>query len=330
MPRVSINLVTWNGSRHIEACLRSVLNQTFKDFSLLIIDNGSSDNTLEIINERYPHLSVVRHKENIGFCAGHNQALHWSRSDYAVCLNQDVVLDANFLAVLVDFMDSHPMAGSATGKVLRLQDGEPTKYIDSVGLRLFKNYRVADIGAGEVDDGQYDLLNEVFGPSGAVPFYRRKALEEVMYNQEYFDQDFFFYKEDADLAHRLRYAGWESWRVSGAVAYHERSAKEGKVATSNIDIARNRKHKSRFVNFYSYRNHLYFLIKNLPGWKFVSVPSLFWYEFRKLGYSLIMEPRNLRAWWDVIRLRKTLLAKREFIMKNAKVDLAAIAGWQDR
>ena len=102
MSKVSINLITWNGERYVENCLRSVLNQEFKDFSVIIIDNGSNDQTLELINERYPHLKIIKHKENLGFAKAHNQAIHWTKSDYVVCLNQDVVLEKDFLQKLKD------------------------------------------------------------------------------------------------------------------------------------------------------------------------------------------------------------------------------------
>lgn len=327
MAKVSINLITWNGERYIENCLRSVLNQTFKDFSIIIIDNGSADQTVEIINERFPQLRVIKHKENIGFVKAHNQAIHWSKSDYVLCLNQDTVLEPHFLQALVDFLDSHPLCGSATGKILRLQDDLETKYVDSLGIKIYKNYRVSDLGSGEVDSGQYDNSEEIFGVSGALPFYRRKALEETMYQQEYFDEDFFSYKEDADLAHRLRRAGWSAWRVAEAVAYHDRTVSCPSEKITKIQIAKNRKRKSKFANFYSYRNHIYFIAKNLPKFNLKFFWPVFWYEFVKFGYVVLFETGNLRAWKDIFRNWKKMMLKRRLIQKNSKVSDEEISKW---
>ena len=84
MNKFSIGLVTWNGEKYIENCLNSVFGQTFKDFSIVIIDNGSTDQTLELLNERFPHLPVVKHKENLGFAKAYNQTIHWSKSEYEI------------------------------------------------------------------------------------------------------------------------------------------------------------------------------------------------------------------------------------------------------
>ncbi|KKR08569.1 MAG: Glycosyl transferase family protein [Parcubacteria group bacterium GW2011_GWC2_39_14] len=323
MSKVSINLVTWNGAKYIDNCLRSVFAQTFKDYSILIIDNGSSDETLAIIKEQYPQLKVIEHKKNIGFAKAHNQAIHWSKSDYVLLLNQDVVLASGYLNDLVNFLDNNSMAGSVAGKILRLQDEEKTNYIDSVGLRIYKNYRVVDMGAGEVDEGQYDAITEIFGVSGALPVYRRKALEEIMYQQEYLDESFFSYKEDVDLAHRLITAGWQSWRVPTAVAYHDRTVSSPYEKMTAVKVAQNRQKKSKFAKFYSYRNHLYFLKKNLSRLTL----AVFFYELVKAVYVLLFEPRNLRAWKDYFHVRKELKAKRDLIQKRRKISEEKLSSW---
>lgn len=325
--KVSINLVTWNGARFIRDCLESVFNQTFKDFELLIIDNGSTDDTVKIISDFYPHLKVVRHRENFGFAKGHNQAIHWSKSDYVLALNQDVIMQSDFLEKLVNFMDRHPLAGSITGKIYSLRDGQKTKYIDSLGLEIFKNHRIIEIGQGELDEGQYDYLKEVFGVSGALPLYRRKALQSVMLDQQFFDEDFFSYKEDVDLAYRLRYAGWKAFCVPEAIAYHHRSVKGAVKKISKLYIARNRRQRSKLINYWSYRNHFFMLIKNLPKFNLKYVWPVFWYEFLKFFYVLLREPKNLKVLSEVWRKRKQFQAKRKYIMDNRKIKINEIDKW---
>jgi GT2 family glycosyltransferase len=323
MSRVSINIVTWNGEKYIENCLRSVMNQTFQDYTIIIIDNGSSDQTLELINERYPHLKIIKHRENHGFAKGHNQAVHWTKSDYVLVLNQDIVLDPDYLQHAVALLDSNKLIGSVAGKLYRLQDGAKTKYIDSLGLKVMKNFRVVELGAGEVDEGQSSVREEVFGISGAAAIYRRKALEEVQYQQEYFDELFFAYKEDVDIAFRLRLAGWQSWMDPEAIAYHDRTVGAEHNKETKIQVMKSRKRKSKFANFHSYRNHLYFLQKCVPK----LYPQVFFYEFAKFFYILLLEPSTLRAWKDFFHNRKQMKLKRQVAWKNKKIKIEELTQW---
>ncbi len=325
--KVSINLVTWNGAKYINDCLQSLFAQTMTDFSILVIDNNSADDTVEIILEKYPHLKVVRHRENLGFSKAHNQAIHWSKSDYVVVLNQDVVLEPDFLAKTIEFLDEHPKVGSVTGKILRLQEGNKTKYIDSLGLQIKRNHCFSEIGSGELDEMQYDAIEEIFGVSGAIGIYRRSALESIKINNQFFDEDFSpVYKEDVDLAYRLRYQGWESYKVPSAIAYHDRTTAEP-VKGKNKSIIRNRRRKSKFINYLSYRNHWYLLIKNLPIFNWHYFSPVFGYELLKFFYVLFLEPRTLKAWKMIYQNRQSLLAKRKIIMEQKKIDLIQIERW---
>lgn len=323
MSKLSVNLVTWNGAKYILDCLESLFNQTFEDFSLLIIDNGSTDETLELINEKYPHLKIVTHKENLGFAKAHNQAIHWTKSEYILVLNQDIVLGKRFLERLVNFLDNHPEAGAVTGKLLRWQDKQKTNYIDTVGLEIFKNHRVVDMGSGEMDAGQFDEEKEIWGVSGAAPMYRRRALEQVAEAEQFFDEDFFSYKEDVDLAYRLRWRGWKSFRAPKARAYHDRSVSGPARSRTNKQTAQDRKQKSGFANFHSYRNHLYLLTKNAPK----LTMRIFFYELKKFLYILFAEQSSLKGFKEFRKNRKIFLDKRKKIMDTRKVSVKEMEKW---
>jgi len=312
--KLSVNLVSWNGMKYIKDCLKSLEQQTFTDFSLLVVDNGSTDGTLEFIKEEYPHVKVVEHKKNAGFARAHNQAIHWTKSPYILILNQDIILDQNCFEELIKFMDEHEKAGAVTPKLLRLQEGEKTNYIDSLGLKINKKFQVQDIAQGELDSGQYESREEVFGCSGACPIYRRSALVDVRFENEFFDEDFFSYKEDIDLSFRLQAKGWQNWVVPQAVAYHARGVGAEKGSRSLFQLFKHRRAKGVFANYFSYRNHLYFLNKNCVQWKFL--PQIFLYEFGKFLYTLFLDPKNLRALVDVWKKRKRMKSKRKF-MKHA-------------
>lgn len=322
--KLAVNLVTWNGERFLKSCLSSLEAQTFKDFSLLIIDNGSTDGTIGFLKENYPQIRVVRHEQNVGFSKMHNQAIHWTKSDYVLCLNQDIVLEQNCLERLVSFMAAHKEAGAATPKLLRLQSGEKTNYIDSAGLQIFKNYKVTDIAQGELDDGKYGIDEEVFGFSGACPILRREALEDTRHEKEFFDEDFFSYQEDIDLSLRMRMRGWQIWRVGRAVAYHARTAREEKKGAL-LEMLKHRKSKSNLVNFYSYRNHLYLLNKNFVQWRFFF--NVLWYEKLKFFYVLIFETENLKAIKDLIKNFAKLMQKRRRIVRGSRGRTEGLLRW---
>jgi GT2 family glycosyltransferase len=329
--KVSINLVTWNGKKYLPYCLDSIAKQTFRDFSLLILDNGSTDGTQDYLKNcllPVPDCRLVFNGENIGFAAGHNQALRGTEGEYVLMLNQDIILEPDFLEEIIKFLDNHPGAAAATGKLLHwdFSNNEKTDLIDSAGLEIFKNHRVIELGAGEMDGEKWSEPREVFGVSGAAPVYRRSALNEVAIDGEIFDEDFFSYKEDVDLAYRLRLAGFEAWFLPAARAYHDRSAKSG--AKGDAEAARRRRVKSAFINYHSYKNHLFFLVKNVPAgicWRYGY--RIKWYEFKKFFYLLFFEPKTLGGLGEFFRKLPKMRKKRKWIMKNKKVSTADIVKW---
>lgn len=340
MAKISIHLITWNGQKYIEECLNSILKQSYKDYLLLIIDNGSVDQTCSIIdNEFVPvfgkKIRFLKNKENLGFAKAHNQALLWTDSEYVLILNQDVVLDKNFIAELVEFLDANDQAGSATGKLLRwqfantedLKKSEKTDIIDSLGLKIFKNQRAVEIGTGEIDQGQYEKVKEVFGVSATCPVYRRKALFDLRYDDEFFDNDFFSYKEDVDLAYRLRWRGWRSFYVPQALAYHDRTA-QTKEKISNLEVVKQRRHKSKFINYHSYKNHWFVLYKNLSGRLFRKFFfHIFFYECKKFVYLLFAERKTLAGLRSFLRKKKIMKKKRIFIMKKRLIKDEQMIKW---
>lgn len=333
-PQVSIGLVIWNGRKFLPACLASVLAQTANDFEIIIIDNGSTDDSAEYLAKNYPQLEVIRNKKNLGFAAGHNQAIALSKGQYYLALNQDTVLEPDYLAKLVDFMLKNPKTGSVQGKMKRLTNGAKTNTIDSLGLLLHRSGQVTDLGEVEEDKGQYSQLLEVFGVAGTMPLYRRVALDGAALNDktvqpEFFDSDFFAYKEDIDLAWRLRLAGWTSYCVPGAVAYHNRSARgEGAAAHGNLAIAQQRQFKSKLSCRLSFSNHHFVYLKNLPCSIYRRIwPAFSWYEIKMWGYALIREPFLLPAMGKVFRLGPRMLRKRRQIMAQRKIEPQELLKW---
>src|SRR5262249_760723 len=149
---------------------------------------------------------IIESRTNCGFARAHNVLIGNTDSEYILVLNPDTILRDSFLSELVQSLEARPDAGSASGKLLRLDN----LTIDSTGIIMLRNEGHVDGGAGEPDLGQFDKPDDIFGASGAAALYRRAAIEDVSIEGKYFDEDFFAYREDADLAWRLRLMKWNS------------------------------------------------------------------------------------------------------------------------
>lgn len=340
MAKVSIQIVTWNSLRYIFDCLESLLRQNFRDFSVLVIDNGSEDGTVEFIRTYYPTVSILQNFKNLGFAKANNQGIQLAKSEYILVLNPDVILTENFLDNLITFADQHPEGGSFGGKILKLyseavdnndegglRKAIKSKVIDSAGLQIFKSRQVINRGEGQKDVGQYERLEEVFGISGACGLYRKEALNDLMVKNEYFDQDFFTYKEDIDLGWRLRLYGFASWYIPSAVCYHHRrfSSNQNKRF---LGALKSRQDISRLIRIASFKNHHLTILKN-DQWVniFLTLPWFIWREIILIFYNLIFEPFQWRGLIEFFRQLPNAILKREIIMAHRKVSPREIRKW---
>lgn len=336
MTQLRVQLVSWNGEKYISYLFASLRAQKFLNWDLAVLDNGSHDATLKKIQNECAdlpvHATIVQKSENIGFAGGHNELFKQTLRDgvpYVLLLNQDMVLDPYFIEKLFYFMEAHPDCASASGRLMKWAFPEKTNIVDTLGLQALQNHRVIERGGGRVWHEDDDVeAAEVFGVSGALPVYRTRALAEVAFENEVFDGDFFSYKEDVDLAWRLRLAGWCAFTVLDAVAWHDRSA-SGPPTLTDAAAAANRKQKSAIANFYSYRNHVLMLIKNYWGASVAhELLPMLWFELKKAGYlSLTDRTVFWRGWRDIVRLFPRMIRKRAAIRATRRVSHADIAKW---
>ncbi len=331
--------------RYLPDLLISLRAQTFQDFSVLVIDNASTDGMIEFLRNEHPEVSVIRNTNNTGFAGAHNQgikyALHaWRGNDlknrYILVTNPDIIFTPDCLLRLVEEADiTGEQCASLGAKLLRVtREGEEpitvttrTAIIDSTGLLVRRSRRVTDRGAGEVDNGQYDERREVFGVSGALALYRASALESVRVHDDYFDAAFFAYKEDADIAWRLRLAGFEACFVPSAVAYHFRRA-GGRDKSGILEWLKNHRRKSPLINFYSYRNHLALLLKNEHLVNvFLDAPWIVSYEISKFISLLFLEPRTLAGIFSFFKMMPEWYAKRRAIIAKRHISAKEMRKW---
>ncbi len=343
MPRVALSIVTWNSMKYLPDVMASVRAQTYRDITPIIVDNGSADGSAEFVRENYPEAMVLRNTRNLGFARAHNQAIEYARTHmmsddnevFMLVVNPDIILEDRFVERLVERFEHRTDVGSACGKLLRVyetMDGDLSEkafsdVIDSVGLRLFRSRRAVDLGSGERDGESYERTEEVFGCSGAAAMYRLRALVDAAINGEYFDADFFAYKEDVDLAWRLRLLGWKSIYVPAARAYHHR-ALAGEERFSFVGMLRRHRGRSLLRSRLSYRNHLLTVIKNDHLLNLLrDLPRVVLFEAGKLAFLLFLNPAALSAVPAVVGRLPAALRKRRIIMDKARVRRGEIRCW---
>jgi GT2 family glycosyltransferase len=236
---ISVVVVNWNRRDLLRACLESLAAQRGVDFEVVLVDNGSADGSAEMAAAEFEGkrgfpLRIVRNGENRGFCAANNQGFAESRGGYLALLNNDAEADPNWLAALRGALDGRPEAGMAASKILVRED---PRRIDKAGHLIYLDGQNRGRGAGEIDRGQFDRVEEVLWPDGCAAMYRRRMLEQV----GGFDEDFFAYADDAELGLRGRIAGWSCVYVPDAVVLHRRASSLGVDSSKRLElIERNR------------------------------------------------------------------------------------------
>jgi len=311
MVTVAVNIVTFNSATDITPCLDSLKEQTFRDFRIHVLDNASTDETIARLAAC--EVDLIRSSVNTGFAKGHNDLIRAFPADYILILNPDTILRPNFLAELVTALSERSDAASATGKLLRMD----SRTIDSTGILMLRNQRHLDRGAGEPDLGQYDKPEDVFGPSGAAALYRVDALRDAAFDGQYFDEDFFAYREDADLAWRCRLLGWSSIYVPSAVALHRRRV-----------TPERRPQLSALINYHSVKNR--FLLRFNDMTRALYARDFWQITFRDaavVGYVLVREWSSFGALVFPLRHFSRLWKKRKLIQSRRRATDFELGRW---
>ncbi len=314
-PLISIGIVTHNSADDIAACIAAVRAQTYQpDIELLVGDNASTDRTWTLVTGLTISSERVRFDRNTGFSAAHNALIRRSLGAWYVALNPDVALAPTFVATAIEALAGEDRVGSVSGKLVRR---DPSAVIDSTGIVMVPSIRHLDRGADEPDRGQFDRDEDVFGASGAAAVYRRAMLDDVAIEGEYFDEDFFAYREDADLAWRAQWRGWRCRYVAAAVAVHRRRVTPQRRAQLPGEI-----------NRWSVRNRFLLRIKNQsrPHFRRFLLPSLV-RDLQVVGYVVLREWSSIPGLLDVVRLWRHTWRKRRHIMATRQLSEAAMAAW---
>ena len=310
MRLVSVNILNFHQEALVIDCIRSVVEQTYKNLEIVVTANSPSDEVLGKIEGERPDLKLIKNDINKGYSRAHNEFIHASKGGFLLFLNADIVLDSSFVEEMVKAMEEDEGIGMAQAKLYRMDTkGEKQKVLDSAGVVLYKNRRNLDRWFGKRDIARYNNKDYVFGASGAALFCRREMLEDIKIGNEYFDEDFFAYREEVDLAWRAQLAGWRCIYVPTASAYHYRSYSPDR-----------RKMMPRELRQLQYRNRYLMLIKNeLPSTFILHLPYILFFELISLLYVLLGGLFLIKTWPQIIRLLPGMLKKRRQNMQRRKV-----------
>ena len=244
MPKVSILIVNWNGKHHLPDCLDSLALQTFRDFEVVLVDNGSTDGSLDFVRAHYPGVTLVPLDRNTGFSGGNNAALAAAQGEYLVTLNNDTRADPGWLAELVRVAESDPQVGMVASRICSFADPE---LIDSLGVRICPDGMSRSAARRQrFSSLQLAPVEPILIPTACAALYKRAMIEEI----GFFDDDFFAYCEDTDLGLRGRRAGWGALLARDAIVLHKYSGTGGAFSPFKLYLVE--------------RNHFWVALKNFP------------------------------------------------------------------
>lgn len=242
--KAAVVIPNWNGRSLLEDCLSSLYRQSFKNFEIILVDNGSTDNSLEYVKNNFPSdVRIIKLKKNFGFAKAINEGVKASNAEYVVFLNNDTSVDKDWLKNLIQCADFHPEVISVNSKLLNFQN---KKIIDGVGILINEVGQARSIGWNEKNYGQYEKEQYIFGATGGASLFRRFDFIKV----GMFDENYFMYFEEVDFAFRAQFLGYKSIFCPKALVYHKHKATAKKMP--------------QHIEYWQFKNMTQTIIKDFP------------------------------------------------------------------
>ncbi|HPR63122.1 MAG TPA: glycosyltransferase family 2 protein [Thermoanaerobaculia bacterium] len=312
---VTVIVVSHNSREDLKICLDSIAKQKVVPERVIVVDSASDDDSVDVaLGSGVEAMGLC---ENLGFGGAFNRALPAVRTPWILLMNPDIRLDAHFLKEVyraIQRNESKPIA-SIQGKLLRAEGPEltPTPFLDSTGIHFTPSLRHLDRGSGEEDQGQFEEENFIFGPTGACAIYRTSALMEI----GGFDEDFFMYREDADLAWRLQWAGYSCLYLPSARAWHRRRV-----------LPERRRNLPAWINYHSVKNRFLLRLNNQTLSHFIlTLPLSLPRDLGIILYCLLRERSSLKAYPYVVKNLSRLYRKRRAFLSRRKIPTRSILPW---
>jgi len=300
-PPVSIVLVNWNGKNLLKAHLPGLQRLDYPNYEVIVVDNASTDGSVEFVKNRYPEFKVIVNEENLGTAEGSNVAIPYCRGKYIFWVSNDMEFDTRILNHLIKCCEADESIGICTVKMRCFREGRPVNELDSVGANMDIFAFPVPRGINQIDRGQYDKPAEVFFSFGGAMFIRRSVLDIV----GGFDPEYLTLTDDIDLSWRVRLAGYKVVVEPKAFLYHRMSATLGKT------------HNRPQKRYLSERNTLRTLLKNYStGYLFFILPAYFVILLLEmLFYTCMGKWKMIRACWRAIYWNLNRLAKTQRMRK---------------
>jgi len=309
---ITLVIPNWNGREHLETCLKSVQAQTRRPSRTILVDNGSTDGSVEFVEQAFPWVDCVRLGHNTGFAVAVNRGIRAGTGEFVALLNNDTELDPEWLGLLAGALEQDGSAGMAACKMLRF---DSRAVLDGAGDALTRAGAPFTRGSGEPDDGRFDAASYVFGACAGAAVYRRALFEGV----GHFDEDFVSYYEDVDLCLRATLAGWRCIYVPGARCYHKRGASSARQPAYPI-----RMQERNLTALYVKDFPLEVLVRRGP----VIVASRIRRTWR--AFAAGTGSATLRGLWDGVKLIPLMLSKRRGVQRGRAVPAQTLIDWMGR
>ncbi|WP_345951790.1 glycosyltransferase family 2 protein [Mucilaginibacter sp. PAMB04274] len=282
-PKVAVIILNWNGLKHLQQFLPSVLQSTWPNLQVIVGDNGSTDGSVEFIKARYAgHIDVIENEQNYGYTGGYNRVINKVEADYYVLLNSDIEVTPDWIEPVIALMEGDASIAAAAPKIKAFDKpgyfehaGAAGGFIDKLGYPFCRGRLFYEV---EEDKGQYEQSGEVFWASGAALFIKSYCWREV----GGFDERFFAHMEEIDLCWRLKNCGYKVMYCAQSSVYHVGG---GTLNTENP-----------FKTYLNFRNNLLLLKKNLPAMRGAWVIGIrFWLDLLAL-IRFLGEGKRKDAW----------------------------------
>lgn len=308
--KLTIQIVGWNSAPVLGPGLAALEKMTSQEFDIVYIDNGSSDNSVELVRQLLPQARVIALPQNIGFARAHNLGLATCETPFVLLHDPDVVINEQGITSLLNrFSDPH--VGAVQGKLLRATGRGTRAVIDSAGIQLSAALNGIDRGADQIDFNQYDHEESIIAATGACALYRVSALQSVAYGpKEFFDDEFFSYKEDVDLGWRLCKAGWKVLFVPIDMGYHQRTLGRRGLFNWGLNPWHIYQRLQNPRTRYGIRNWVWMIIKNASILQLIvhSIPIIL-----RILVTLLLSigyPSLFTVWFEIIVGIPSCLRKR--------------------
>ncbi len=314
---VTIGILSYKDKKYLQQALPSLLAQAYSNIEILVCDNNE-DPANEIANwvaQEFPTVKVLNAGGNVGFGNGHNHLINNAKGDFYLCFNSDMYASKDYVEKLLSPFSENPKLAVVTGKIYKWSNfpENPTaitrNYFDTLGLIAYQNHSFQERGHAQKDIGQFETLESIWGCSGASPMFNLKLLRNVQHDQgEFFDSNFFMYKEDIDLMYRLKWAGYECLYQPTAIAWHDRTAEDPGGVIENI---KKRRERSIYIKENSFLNHLCLVYKNWSSdYSLMTHLKTGLFLLKYNLYLLIFDPKVLKVYTKFNKILPNLRQKK--------------------